>query len=171
MSKVVSDIKATWNKLPPYARLGITVFGGLFAYKKAKGLFSSDPMKKTSKQISNDIAKLENDGVQATYADSAYLQFANMLFQAVAGAGTDYDAIYNIFDKIKNDVDYLKLNKAFGVRRYGAIFEKDPLPFVSNIFPLPEYTLTQALSSEMSDSKIAKLNQILKSNGVTYFIA
>ena len=171
MKKITSDIKTTWNKLPPYARLGITIVGGLFVYKKAKGLFSSDPMKQTSRQINDDISKLENNGVQPTYADSAYLQFANMLFQAVAGAGTDDKAIFNIFDKIKNDVDYLKLNKAFGVRRYGALFEKDPIPFLSRLMPLPEYTLTQSLSSELSDSKIEKLNQILKSNGVTYFIA
>ena len=171
MSKIVSDVKSTWNKLPPYARLGITIVGGLFVFNKAKGLFSYDPAKRTSKQLNDDISDLENKGIQPTYADSAYLQFANMLYQAVAGAVTDYDSIYNILDTIKNDVDYLKLNKAFGVRSYGAIFERDPFPFVSKFFPQPDYTLTQALSSEMSDSKIAKLNQILKSNGVTYFIA
>ncbi len=82
-----------------------------------------------------------------TYPDSYYVAFADQLESAMRGLRTDEETVYVIMGKIKNDVDYLKLNSAFGTRS--------------------KQNLTRWIHGDFSERDIKKINTILKNNGVS----
>ena len=67
--------------------------------------------------------------------------------------------LYKIILQLKNNVDFLKLQTAFGVRTYDqcGIFNGD---FTGN--------LTQAVNDELTASEIAELNKQLTKKGIVY---
>lgn len=95
-----------------------------------------------------------------TYTDTQYQLAANRLEQAMFDVGTDEAAIFAIFQALKNNADFLKLNQAFGSRTYSGGF----LPAFLN----SKLTLVQWLQEELSTSDLNKLNQILRQAGITY---
>lgn len=81
-----------------------------------------------------------------TYGDSDYLQFANTLYYAMKGAGTNEKAVYNVFKKMKTRADVMKLISVYGIR--------------------DGETLTEWLYGDFSNMK--KINSILSENGIDY---
>ena len=55
----------------------------------------------------------ENGG---TYTDAEYTQMADRLYAAMNGPGTDENAVKAVLEMIKNDSDWARLVKAFGLR-------------------------------------------------------
>lgn len=105
----------------------------------------------------SETAVLQANGIKASYSDSTYKSMATKLFDAMDGYGTDEDVIFEQFDKLKNDVDFIKLDKAFGVRTAS-----------DNLFGMIEPTdLKGWIRDDLSPAMIANLNARLKSNGVT----
>jgi len=109
-----------------------------------------------AKRVS-EIKELENAGEVASYTQSQYAAFADALFAAMDGFGTDEDAIYNIFYKMNNKIDVLKLIDAYGVRN------KAVLTWFSS-----STNLNDSLKDELSASELSKLNGILQSKGIDY---
>lgn len=105
----------------------------------------------------SESAMLQANGIKASYPDSTYKSMATKLFDAMDGYGTDEDVIFEQFDKLKNDVDFIKLDKAFGVRTAS-----------DNLFGMIEPTDMKGwIRDDLSPALIANLNARLKSNGVT----
>ncbi len=72
---------------------------------------------KQQRDLEKDNDKLiEATGQTPSYADVQYRQWADKLYVAMKGAGTDEDAIDNIMAQMRNDADVLKLVSAFGIR-------------------------------------------------------
>ena len=82
-----------------------------------------------------------------TYPDSYYVIFADQLDSAMRGCGTREEEVFNIIGKIKNDVDFIKLNNAFGTRK--------------------NQNLGRWIHGDFNEKDIKKINEILKRNGVT----
>lgn len=96
-------------------------------------------------------------GVQATYAPAMYTILADEIYAARSGehwTGTQEEPIYNAFKKIKNDIDISKLIQAFGRRRLS--------------YDYRSAGLGGFLSDELNAKEIAKVNEILRGNKVTY---
>ena len=116
MSKIVSDVKSTWNKLPPYARLGITVFGGLFAIKKAKGLFNY--VKTSPATAKLDEKRFEKEGQKPSFPWASYTGWADIIYSEYFNdVWSSFSDIKYIFERLQNDLDVSKLSQAVGKRR------------------------------------------------------
>jgi hypothetical protein len=68
--------------------------------------------------------------------------------------GTDEQAIYDVFNLMKNNIDVALLIKAFGKRRVE--------------FSTQDQELGAHLSNDLDSSEITKINNILSSKGITY---
>ena len=74
------------------------------------------------------------------------------------GATTDEDAIYNVFSKMKNDLDVTQLISEYGIHTYYLSLRK-----IATDMDLPQW-----IHEEMDEDEIAKLNGILAKNNITY---
>jgi hypothetical protein len=122
---------------------------GLYAYSRFR--------RATALPDQGDIAKddLRKLGQTPSYSDTSYVGFADKINSAgVTGFGTDENAIYDVFQQMKNDADVLKLIAAFGNRRIE--------------FSLAWAGLSGWLRSELDAREIAKINAILAGKGITY---
>lgn len=66
---------------------------------------------------------IDNQAANASYAEGQYKEWADQLYIAMKGAGTDEDTINAIMAKMKNDTDVLLLIDAFGVRDGEDLYE------------------------------------------------
>ncbi|MDR0207030.1 MAG: hypothetical protein LBI45_07235 [Bacteroidales bacterium] len=84
-----------------------------FSWSKIKALFNSIS---TKIALDSDISKEIDNGNPPSYNDAKYKEFANRLYTAMKGAGTDKTTIKDVFEQMINITDVLKLVQAFGVR-------------------------------------------------------
>ncbi|MDX1447193.1 hypothetical protein [Lishizhenia sp.] len=65
-----------------------------------------------------EIKQLEKQGVTPSYSDSDFDAMADDLEEAMTGPSNTDDAnqVYSVLKKLKNDADFIQLNKAFGLR-------------------------------------------------------
>lgn len=138
----------SFEKLPNWQKgliIIIVIIVLFYLFNYAKGYFAGVKNKATSQ---GEIQQLESQGIQQSYPDQRYLAFADSIQTAIAGWGTDEESVYNVMRQIKNNIDFLKLQTAFGVR--------------------DGETLSQWLLGDLSSAEMLSVNQILSSNGVTY---
>jgi hypothetical protein len=64
----------------------------------------------------NELNDLLVSGQKLSYPESQYKVFADKLYVAMKGLGTDRDAVYNVFNAMVNKADLMKLITSFGVR-------------------------------------------------------
>ena len=91
-----------------------------------------------------------------TYPESQYIIFADNIEAATAPMFDDEQAIYNVFQKLKNNDDVLKLITSFGRRSFWA----------GNGY-FYNATLNEVLTNQLSTDEIKHLNEILTGNGIT----
>lgn len=99
------------------------------------------------KRYDNEIATDINTS-NITISATLLRQYADRLYTAMKGWGTDEDTIYDVFSNFRTDDDVLQL-----IRIYGT---KDGM------------TLPQWIIDELNTKERKKLNTILNNNGVTY---
>ena len=83
-----------------------------------------------------------------SYNEADYTVFANKLYAAMKGLGTDEDAIFSVFQLMNTESDVRQLINAFGTKK--------------------GETLSQWLLGDLSAADIAKINGILAYNGINY---
>ena len=86
-------------------------------------------------------------GQKLSYAESQYKVFADKLFAAMSGLGTDSSAVYAVFNAMNNRADVLKLVTVFGVRK--------------------DESLAEWLNGEFW-LDVSKINKILSTKGIDY---
>jgi hypothetical protein len=107
--------------------------------------------------INSEQKELKKKGMTLSYSLYTYKSDAEVLLNAMGRIGTDEDAIYRVFSKMNNDLDVSELFKQFGTHLYAV----SPVNF--------QYLdLNGWISEELNSKEIAKLNQILASNNITY---
>jgi hypothetical protein len=139
-------------KLPPIVRTALIILVLLIVLKFAmpylKGILKGI-LPSPEKQHLDDLEEAIDDD-QLSYPMAQYGLWADALYQAMDGWGTDEDAIYNVFSKMKTNNDLAQLNVSFGVKE--------------------SQNLGQWLQDDLSDSEKNKVRSILTSNGVTLSI-
>jgi len=160
----MKEAKEIFNNLPQWSKgvIAVVVVGGigLIGYRIYKGLSGAVNISESEKallDVNNDIKKSTE---KPSYNGSQYRAFADSLFEAMSGMGTDEEEIFNVFRQMKNTLDVLLLTKAFDIRDY-----TDDKFFIFNVKPM---NLNQWLSAELSTSNKAELNKILSSKGIKY---
>jgi hypothetical protein len=141
--------EATLNK--PLVWLTILGVGAFAIYK----LGSAIGKKLTLSNADKDIREAKQAGQTASYSAATYSQLADKIYTAVMYTwGTDEQAIYDVFNLMKNNIDVANLIKAFGKRRLE--------------FSTQDLELGAHLSNDLDSSEIAKVNSILASKNITY---
>jgi hypothetical protein len=163
-NKIASQLSSKFSELPPWAK-GVVGVGGLLVvgfivYKVFKRLSSTEATDRAEAAAVEDELSEELKKTRLTFPESQYRSFAGTIETAGFDVGTDEDAIYNVFGKLKNNADYLALTQAWGKpnrRVYEWGIGRD-------------MTLAQFIRYEMNDKEVRKINGILSSKGIKYRI-
>ena len=156
-----------FSQLPPWAKgvlamAGIVAIGavGYVIYKEIKKREADKGNKAENTAANSELADLLRRGIKPSYQKSQYASYANSLWEAMDGYGTDSDLIMRIIANMKNDADFLALSSAYGIRTVSS--------GAGNPEPDLKGTLSAALASELSNSKIKDINASMAKKGITY---
>jgi len=166
-----------WNGLPTWAKgviavggLGIIGYTGYTIYKNAQKKKELADAKKQADVAQGEVEQLQQQGQSATHSDSEFEGLAERLVQAMNDCGTDEEAVYDVFRQIKNGVDIRKLVSIFGVRYYTPCAATSPISYTKWLWDDKSFggNISAWLGYDLTSSEIAKINSILKGNGVNY---
>lgn len=158
IQQAFNAVRNRFMMLPPMFQAVIIFTIIYFAYKFYKDKDKRKIEKNKGKALKTDEAHYKEKGVKRSYDLTNYVSFADKLEEAMyneGGFGTDEVAIYAVFGKMKNDVDIIELEKAFGKREYTGAWDMGYLTFDG---PIP---LSKWLLRELEDSERAQVNKIL----------
>jgi len=153
----------TWIKLGIWIGAGV---GVAFGVKKVLDYLKPDQKRQESetKQIQSEL-EASKKKKPASYPASTYSGWAASIAEAIFGFGTYNDVIVNIFRQLKNDTDFLMLQKAWGNPKRQVY--PDGFVFYSTGKKLE---LGAALREDMSNTYIKLINKILANKGIKYRI-
>lgn len=176
-----------YKELPPWAR-GVVIVGGLFVVylagtailRKLKREKDAKESKEGLRESEAEKRRLQNSGVRPSYPASQYTTWANSIEQAFDGCdpsgqlswGADSPLgavsfwsssgykVATILNQLRNDLDFLSLSTAWGIRTYDACgwFTGD----------VTDVDFSKAVADELTAREIGNLNLILKSKGIKY---
>ena len=151
----------TWVKLGVYIAGGVAI---AFGVKKVLDYFKPDKKREESEsqQVVTEL-ETEQQKQKASFAPSTYSGWASAIAQAIFGAGTDFKTIYDIFNRLKNNTDFLMLQKAWGNPTRQVY--PDWFVFYSTG---RKFTLSEALRDDCTSSEIKTLNDVLQRKGIKY---
>ena len=159
-------MKDIFKDLPQWSKgvIAIIAVGGVAligytVYKKISKTQQEKDAEESLRDVNKDISDISKNQ-KPSFVQSQYGAFADSLFEAMSGLGTDNSAIEEIFGKMKNTLDVLKLVQAFGIR----IYTDDRVFF----FNTKQMNLNQWISAELSNKEKNKLNNLLASKGIKY---
>lgn len=113
--------------------------------------------KKFFKNDETGAAGKEIDKSELSYSLADFESFANQLYQAMNGSGTDENTIYTVLGNLKNKSDYYQLVKSFDVRQNEGTFS-------SNF----SGTLSEWLTFELDSAELNKVREILSNIKITF---
>ena len=176
-----------YKELPPWAK-GVAIVGGLFVVylagtavlRKLKQAKDARESREGLRESEAERRRLQGTGIRASYPASQYTTWANSIEQAFDGCdptgqltwGADSPLgavsfwsssgykVATILAQLKNDLDYLNLTTAWGIRTYDACGW-----FTGNV---TDVDFAKAVADELSAREISNLNEILKKKGITY---
>ena len=92
------------------------------------------------------------------------------IVDAVGGCGTDEQRIYDVFSKLNNEADIKLLIKLFGVQSFEPCPIQSPISYSKWLIDNSSIggSITQILTSELSNSELKKLNSILAKKGINH---
>ena len=166
---MANNVGKIYSNLDPRVRLGLQVVGlavGIYiVYRLVKGAsqFAQDqPFRSEEQQTANELQKLnQNPYTKQKLSDAQAKSYANKLFQAMKGLGTDEQQIYSVFYKLQNNADFLAIQNAFGTKTVNS----------GNYFiPDVRGTMVTCLSSELDIDETKKVNDILKAKKIKFRI-
>ena len=166
---MANQVGNIYKNLDPRIRLGVQVVGfavGIYlVYRLIKGVnkFQEDiPFQSEEQSTANELAKLnKNPYTRQKLTESQAKSYANKLFQAMDGLGTDEQSIYSVFYKLQNDADFLAIQNAFGTKTISS-----GSYFVSDV----RGTMVPCLSSELDIDELKRVNDILSKKNIKYRI-
>jgi hypothetical protein len=158
-------MKKGLSKFDTYAIIIGTAGIGYLTYRIIKKTKENRAQKKSEKEREAEYKQFSTKE-KLSYTATSYQNLAKRIYNAYDQNFGVYNSlfdsvnekeIYAVFDKLKNNLDYLELKKAFGVKPIPTAFFRlvtDPVDM--------ETWLTNALST----SERAQLNKILKTKGI-----
>lgn len=171
-----------YNGLPQYAR-AVVVIGsmvlGYVAVKSVIGVVKDIKLKSDAKKrVAEYDKELGETSSRPSFPNTQYGSWANAIqaafegcdYTSVGGSIPIYgswgywsdsgSAVWNIIDAIKNDADFLMLNKTYGTRTIsksivcGGDYEN--------------FDLTAAVSAQLNQRERNGINELLKKKGIKY---
>jgi hypothetical protein len=153
----MKELTNFWSKLNPIQQVALVAIIVVIAWVAYQYF---DAKAKEAKRIIRQKAEeqaLKDKGVKPSYTESKYKGWAEQLYKAMDGPGTNTDVVLKIMSYQKNDADIMQLEKAFGLRRssYAVAWLTDPTD------------LKDWLRSDLSETLMKQLNQQLSRQGIS----
>jgi hypothetical protein len=167
----------SYKGLPGWSKGALAVGGlvivGFITYSIYRGIRRKKDeadARKASQEAKKEIEDLKRKGVNLSYGLTQYEVFVQSLVQAMDECGTDEDAVYTVFNAMKNKADVLKLVEVFDVRYYQPCKLTDPITWVRWNFNNKIYggALSTWLTYDLTNSERGKINSILSKKGIDY---
>lgn len=171
-----------YEELPGWAK-GVVVIGGMaIAYAVGSTIYNrikrisddADQQDKLNK-VQEELNKQNQQGVKATYTDVQFNNFADAAQNAFTNCrvpvipcstslgvlcqSNSYREFYPIIEQLKNDADFLQLQKTFGVRTISKQF------YCGGDIRMNLPTLVK---DHLNKYEIATINSTMKANGINY---
>ncbi len=108
---------------------------------------------RTGKAAAVSVGDKDIKAGSLSYDLSQYKVLADRILEAVEGYGSDEEAIYTVFRKMRTTSDVLQLSKSFGSR--GAWYSG-------------KSSLAAWLAGDLNNAEIAEVNKILASNFIAF---
>lgn len=151
---IKQDVTKTWDSVPPIVRgtiyvaaIGVIGYQGYRFYKKWK-------IEQEAQELKDKMAAYERAGIKPTYGDLTYKQWHDTILSEGESLNTNEDKIYDIFRKMKNEVDFIKLQEY--TYTIGVVWKQT-------------YTLSQYLVDHaLDEDEIQQVNAILRSKNINY---
>lgn len=105
-----------WGGLAPVQQIALLVILALIAWWLIQVAKARIEAQKEAIKGRAEISVLQEQGIKATYGSATYVKFADVIERSIAGAGTDENMVYKTMSYLNNDIDFIKLNNAFGIR-------------------------------------------------------
>jgi hypothetical protein len=141
-----------WGERGTVERVLLIVGGGVaafIAYRNLKGLLGFVRETGQNIQTGAELQLWQNVGQTPSYQNTQYQIFADTLYTAMDGWGTDEDSVKTVMQAMNNNADVLKLIQVFGIR--------------------DGYGLAGWIADDFSASDKEKyINQVLRVRGITY---
>jgi isopentenyl phosphate kinase len=138
---------------------GAVGFGVYKLYKYIKDKQDQERQREELSETDRKLKELKQQGKGPTLSGPQIIQLANKFETAFLGYGTDFGAIKNIVNQIKNDSDILSIRKAYDIRTISSGSYNFATDFKG--------TLDQTITDELDSSQIAELNTILVNKNIT----
>jgi len=141
--------------------IGAIVVGGYVIYQIFKYKPTPD-QKATLDDATRMIDILHYQyGIDPSLPVAQYSSFASIIRTAVNDCGTDEASINRVFDSLNNEADIYMLTIKCNILSYKGCFEGS---YFSNV----HYTLPEAITADLSDTEVNRINSILAGKGIQY---
>jgi hypothetical protein len=165
MADTKKSIGKIYANLDPRVRLGVQIIGfGLGAYilyRLVKGTsqkLEDKPYDSENQATTNELQVLnQNPSTKQKISNSQAMAYANKIYTCMEGQGTYEYELIGVFYHLKNDADFLAVEKAFGTRTIH-----------SRVYFVPDFrgTMVSAIADELDVDYIKKINKILSDKGI-----
>ena len=159
--------KKKFNDLNPTVKKVVLIgAGGVTVFLLLKYLLKAKPTPEQANELAaykNRLTELASRyGIIPSYGDPYYNSWAAEILKSFDDCGTDESAVYRVFDKMNNEADVIKLILAYGVGSFKGCFTQGS--YFGNI----HMTLSESLTSDMTNAEVGRVNDILSSHGINF---
>lgn len=159
MKELAKQLKPVTSSI--YFKIAVIVIIVIVAWliiNKLKSLFNSKD------DYTRELNRETNQN-NLSFSNTEFQNFAERIYDACDGAGTNSEVIFDILNKLKTKDDWNKLVSAFGIRKIGSGYTiLAPWQFFTN----EPVNLMQALTDEFDAEEQQQLSMILNNIGVAY---
>jgi len=147
-------MKSVLKNMPNWLKIALVVVmivGVVLTIMNLKKIKDRVQRNSAIRDFETDQKQWENKGENPSYNDLIYEEMASKIWNACDQWGTDETEILNQFKRLNNNVDFLKLQAAYGT-------DSD------------DETLDSQLRDELDSDEISNINSLLRSKGISYTI-
>lgn len=170
-------ITKSYSDAPPWAK-GIILVGAVyigyrlvnFTLAKIKNLQDIKDVTQESNTATTELEQLAQQGIKPTLTAGQVDTSINKIVEAVNGCGTDEQAIYSVFNTLKNIADLKLLVQNWKIQYYRPCAATEPISYSKWLLNTKSFggSLNTFLNYDLSNSEINNINNILKNKNINY---
>jgi type II secretory pathway pseudopilin PulG len=169
----MASVYDRYNEQPAVVKIivaGGVALLGYSLYRSIKRKQDERKLLQAAEAANQELQQLGQQGITPSFSDSQFEVWSTKIDGAVAGCGTDEEAIYEVFRALKNEADVRKLISVFGIRYYTPCEYSDPVSYTIWLVNHQAYPgdLQSFLAADLDSDNIAEINSILASKGINY---